>query len=230
MPTESTRLPTDERRAVTIETVLALAAEQDPNAITTTAIAERMKLTQGALFRHFPTKDAIWEAVIGWASERLLDRIDAAARAAASPMAGLEAVFLAHIDFVARHPGVPRMMFGELQRKERTPAKRMAQQLMRGYGERLQFLIEQGKSQGDIAPQIDAATAATLLIGMVQGLVMQAMLNGDLKSVRAQAPSAFAIYRRGLAERDVAAGPQIATRAAAGSEPGLPRAADRSRR
>lgn len=228
MSTASTRLPTDERRAATIETVLALAAEQDPNAITTTAIAERMKLTQGALFRHFPTKDAIWEAVIGWASERLLGRIDAAARAAASPMAALEGVFLAHIDFVARHPGVPRMMFGELQRKERTPAKRMAQQLMRGYGERLQFLVEQGKRQGEIAPQIDAATAATLLIGMVQGLVMQAMLNGDLKCVRAQAPSAFAIYRRGLGFRDVVAGPQIATHASAGAGPGLPRGVDGS--
>ena len=230
MSTESTRLPTDKRRAATIETVLALAAEQDPNAITTTAIAERMELTQGALFRHFPTKDAIWEAVIGWASERLLGRIDAAARGAASPMAGLEAVFLAHIDFVARHPGVPRMMFGELQRKERTPAKRMAQQLMHGYGERLQFLVEQGKRQGEIAPQIDTATAATLLIGMVQGLVMQAMLSGDLEGVRTQAPSAFAIYRRGLGERDVVAGPQISTPASAVAAPGLPRAAARSHR
>lgn len=230
MPTEAKRLPTDERRAATIETVLALAAEQDPNAITTTAIAERMKLTQGALFRHFPSKDAIWEAVIGWASERLLGRIDAAARAAVSPMERLEAIFLAHIDFVARHPGVPRMMFGELQRKERTPAKRMAQQLMRGYGERLQFLVEQGKRQGEIAPQIDAATAATLLIGMVQGLVMQAMLSGDLEGVRAQAPSAFAIYRRGLGDRGGVAGPQIATHASTGDGPALPRAAARSHR
>lgn len=198
MPTESIRLPADERRAATIETVLALAAEQDPNAITTTAIAERMKLTQGALFRHFPTKDAIWEAVIGWASERLLGRIDAAARAAASPMAGLEAVFLAHIDFVARHPGVPRMMFGELQRAGSTAPKRVASILLRHYAERLHYLLQAGRKSGEFDPQLDVEAAATLFVGTVQGLVMQALIAGDVHRVRRDAPRVFAIYLRGI--------------------------------
>ncbi len=57
-------LPADERRAATIEAVIHLAAEQNPSDITTTAIAQRMGLTQGALFRHFPSKDAIVEAVM----------------------------------------------------------------------------------------------------------------------------------------------------------------------
>ena len=196
--TETTRLPADERRVLTIEAVVELAGEGDPSGITTTAIAKHMNLTQGALFRHFPTKDAIWEAVVEWVSERLLARADRAADAAASPLAALEAVFMAHIEFVAKHPGVPRMMFGELQRADKTPAKRVVQVLMRRYGERLQVLIEQGKAQGQIATQVDATSAATLFIGMVQGLVMQAMLAGNLKAVRAAAPGAFAIYRRGI--------------------------------
>lgn len=196
--TESTRMAADARRTQTIDTVVLLAAEGDPSQITTTAIADRMNLTQGALFRHFPNKDAIWEAVIGWVSERLLSRTDRAAEAAESPLAGLEAVFMAHIDFVAKHPGVPRMMFGELQRSEKTAAKRMGQELIRRYGERLRSLIEQGKTQGQIAPQIDATSAATLFIGMVQGLVIQAMLRGDLKGMVDTSRGAFAIFRRGI--------------------------------
>jgi AcrR family transcriptional regulator len=213
MNAQTTRLPADERRTLTIETVVALAAVGNPGEITTTAIAERMNLTQGALFRHFPTKDAIWEAVIGWVSDRLLARTDEVARAAASPLAALEAVFMAHVDFVAKHPGVPRMMFGELQRAERSPAKRVAQELMRRYGERLRSLIEQGKSQGEIAAQVDAAAATTLLIGMVQGLVIQAMLGGKLEGVRAAAPGVFCLYRRGIANADEAA-PEVAHEAA----------------
>ena len=69
-------LPADERRAATVETVVKLAAEQNPSDITTTAIAQRMGLTQGALFRHFPTKDSILEAVMAWVAERLLARVD----------------------------------------------------------------------------------------------------------------------------------------------------------
>ena len=137
MQVTSKHLPADERRIVTVETVVKLAAEQNPSDITTAAIAKKMNLTQGALFRHFPSKDAIWQAVMEWVAERLMARVDQAADSAASPLAALEAVFLAHIEFVAAHPGVPRMMFGELQRPADSVAKRMARTLTRRYAERL---------------------------------------------------------------------------------------------
>ena len=80
-------LRAEERRAATVQAVVDLAAEQNPAEITTTAIADRMGLTQGALFRHFPTKDAILEATLSWVSERLLARVDKAAEGAAAPAA-----------------------------------------------------------------------------------------------------------------------------------------------
>lgn len=56
MSTISKNLPADERRAVTVEAVIELAAEQNPSEITTAAIAKHMHLTQGALFRPFPAR------------------------------------------------------------------------------------------------------------------------------------------------------------------------------
>lgn len=191
-------LPADERRLVTVESVVALAATQNPSDITTTAIAKHMNLTQGALFRHFPTKDAIWQAVMEWVAERLLARIDRAAEGVASPLAAMQAMFMSHVDFVVEHPGVPRMIFGELQRAESTAAKRMVQTLIGRYAERLRARIEQGKAVGEIAPEIDTQAAATLFVGTIQGLVMQSMLLGDIQRVRADAPGVYAIYQRGL--------------------------------
>jgi len=107
-------LPADERRAVTVESVVEQAGSQNPSGITTAAIAKLMNLTQGALFRHFPNKETIRRAVMEW---------------------------------VAEHPGEPRMMFGELQRAESTPAKRMVQTLIQRYRERLHRLIEKGKAR-----------------------------------------------------------------------------------
>ena len=191
-------LPTDERRAATVQTVIELAAEQNPSSITTAAIAKRMNLTQGALFRHFPNKDAIWQAVMEWVAERLLAGTDQVAQGMASPLAAMEAVFMNHIDFIVRHPGVPRMLFGELQRGEDTPAKRMVQTLISRYGERLRALVEKGKSLGELTPEVETTAAVTLFIGTIQGLVMQSMLAGSIKRIRRDAPGAFAIYRRGI--------------------------------
>ena len=191
-------LPADERRSVTVATVIQLAAEQNPSEITTSAIAHRMNLTQGALFRHFPTKDAVWQAVMEWVAEHLLARVDKAAQTAPSPLAALEAMFIAHIEFVVTHPGVPRMLFGELQRAEPTPAKRMAQTLIAQYGARLHALIAQGKTQGELAADADPNAAATLFIGSIQGLVMQSLLAGNVRRIRSDAPGAFAIFARGI--------------------------------
>ncbi len=198
MNTRPKHLPADERRIVTVESVVALAGSQNPSEITTAAIAKHMNLTQGALFRHFPNKEAIWQAVMEWVATHLLARIDHSAQGIDSPLAAMEAMFMSHIEFVVEHPGVPRMMFGELQRAESTPAKRMVQTLIRRYAERLNQLIEKGKSSGEISMSLDNEAAATLFIGTIQGLVMQSLIAGDVKRIRDDAARVFAIYCRGI--------------------------------
>ncbi len=198
MDKHSKHLPADERRAVTVAAVIELSGSQNPSEITTAAIAQHMRVTQGALFRHFPNKEAIWQAVMAWVAERLLNRIDRVGQGLDSALAVLEAMFMAHVEFVVEHPGVPRMMFGELQRAEPTPAKRMVQTLIQRYGDRLRVVIDKGKTSGELSAALDADAAATLFIGTVQGLVMQSLLAGDVERMRRDAPGVFAIYRRGI--------------------------------
>jgi AcrR family transcriptional regulator len=186
-------LPADERRAVTVEAVVALAATQNPSEITTSAIAQHMHLTQGPLFRHFPNKDAILLAVMEWVAAQLLARIDRAADGVMSPLAALRSMFMAHVAFVAEHPGAPRIIFGELQRAGETLPKRMVQTLIASYGVRLKRLIEQGQAQGELHSGLDVQAATTLFIGTVQGLVMQSLITGDMKRMRSDAARVFAI-------------------------------------
>ena len=191
-------LPAEERRSVTVETVLALAAEQNPSEITTAAISARMHLTQGALFRHFPSKEALWTAVMEWVAERLMQRIERAVAEAPGPLAALRSMFLAHAGFVVEHPGVPRMLFGELQRAAASAPKRMAQTLIRRYGERVRALLAAGQAAGEVAADIDLDAATTLFIGTIQGLVMQSLLAGEPERISREAPAVLALYLRGI--------------------------------
>lgn len=194
-------LPAEARRAETVEAVISLAAERNPGDITTAAIASRLGLTQGALFRHFPNKDAILEAVMAWVSDRLLSRVEAAMAGATTPLDAMEAAFLAHAAFVSEHPGVPRMLFGELQRSEDTAAKRLVRTLLGRYRERLARLVEQGKREGGIDSAVDTGVAISGFIGTLQGLVIQSLLSGEPGRIREGAPAAFALYRRGIGSR-----------------------------
>ena len=94
--------PAERRRASAVEAVVALAARQNPGDITTAAIAGRVGVTQAALFKHFPTKESILEAVMEWVAEQLLARVAQAAEAAPSPLAALEAAFFPGIRVSAR--------------------------------------------------------------------------------------------------------------------------------
>lgn len=192
------RLSAADRRATTVQAVLDLAAAENPADITTGAIAERMHITQGALFRHFATKDTIWQAVIEWVIQRVLARVDEAARTTKSPLEALEVVFMAHIESHVRHAGVPRIIFGELQRAGDTLAKRMVRKFMGRYVEKLQTLIEQGKVGGEIDSEVDAKAAATLFVGMIQGLVVQSLVSGNIGIPRTKAREVFALYRRAV--------------------------------
>lgn len=194
----ASNLTADQRRLHTVTTVVALAGQQNPSEITTAAIAKHMGVTQGALFRHFATKDAIWQSVMEWVAARLLDRIDRAASSAETPVDALRAMFRSHVAFVIEYPGVPRMLFAELQHARATHAKQAAHALMRGYAERVSSLLERGKVSGEIASDTDTRAAAILFIGTIQGLVMQSMIAGDLTTARANAEGVLTIYLRGL--------------------------------
>lgn len=198
MSSPARHLPAEERRAVTVQALITLAGQKNPNDITTADIARQMQVTQGSLFRHFPSKEAIWESVMEWVSDRLLSRIDSAARGIDSPTQALQAMFMAHVDFVAEHPGVPRMMFGQLQNAAPSPAKRLARALIQRYSERIATRLDQGKASGTIAPEVDTRASAILFVGMLQGLVMQSLLSGDIGHLRRDAPGVFAAFARSL--------------------------------
>ena len=74
------------RQAGLIEAALLLAAQRSPADITTADLAQAVGITQGAVFRHFASKEAIWLAVLDWVTEALMAHLQAAANEAALPV------------------------------------------------------------------------------------------------------------------------------------------------
>ena len=199
MPHATTdRQPTQARQAEIIAAVLALSASQGPGTITTQGIAAAIGLTHGALFKHFPTKAALWLAVIDWVDAQLMARLHAAADSCDHPVAALRAVFMAHTDFVVAHPGVPRFLFNELQQPEDSPIKHRVGDMLGRYRQLLQVLLKRAAALGALRPRLDLDAAATLFIGSLQGLVMQAMLRGDTAGMPSAATAVFGLYRSAI--------------------------------
>ena len=202
-PVEATpvRLPTEIRRAEIVAAVLRLAATRSPAAITTGDMAAELGFSQGAVFRHFPAKDAIWMAVLDWVDAELIAALDAAAQQGATPLEGLERVFMAHIRFVVASPGVPRIIFHELQHPDDTPLKQRVRALLGRYRQILARLLDAAADRGLLLAGLDRQAAATLFIGTIQGLVMQSMLAADASAIEDDARRVVALYLRAIEEK-----------------------------
>jgi AcrR family transcriptional regulator len=193
------KLPTEQRQASLVQAAVRLAAEHSPAQVTTADLAQAVGISQGAVFRHFASKEDLWLAALDWASERLLGEVDAAAAGAPHPLAALQAVFQAHVAFVIRHPGVPRLIFQELQHAADTPLKARVRGLMQGYRALVTGLLAQAREQGQLRPEADLEAATVLFIGSVQGLVMQALVSGQVAGMALLAPRVFRHFLFGFA-------------------------------
>lgn len=189
-------LSADFRRSETVATVIELAASHDPAVLTTGQISAAMGVSQGALFRHFKDKMAIWTAVLEWTSAELNHRFDTLPES--PPLARLEAMLAAHIDFVIERPGVPRILFGELQRAGDTPTKAIARQLMAGYRARVAHELLAAREIGEIADATDVEAATVLFLAMVQGMVMQGLAIDDFSAMPVLARRLFGLFQQSL--------------------------------
>lgn len=197
------KLPTEQRQSSLVQAAVRLAAEHSPAQVTTADLAQAVGISQGAVFRHFASKEDLWLAALDWASERLLSELDAAAAGAPHPLAALQAVFQAHVAFVIRHPGVPRLIFQELQHAADTPLKARVRALMQGYRARVTGLLVRAREQGQLRPEADLEAATVLFIGSVQGLVMQALLSGQVAGMALLAPRVFRHFLFGFANEQM---------------------------
>lgn len=223
LETRPSKQTTEVRKAGLVAAALRLAAEHNPTHITTADLARAVGITQGAVFRHFASKEAIWLAVLDWTAKTMLSRLHEVAIGSdknqgglptglsvspggagrvPSPLDALQAIFTAHVEFLIAHPGVPRVIFQELQHAVDTPLKGRVRDIMQQYRMLVMTQLQRAQAQDQLTPGTDLQAASALFLGAVQGLVMQALFSGQIQTMAVQAPGVFAIYLQGIATQD----------------------------
>ncbi len=192
------RLSAEQRQEEIVAVALGLAAERGVDAVTTQDMADALGLTQGAIFRHFATKEDIWAAAIRWIRGNLMDVVGAAAAQGEEPLDALEKMFFAHVSFIAKHPAIPRLVFSDQLLHKHPQLKQMIQDLVTGYETKLATLFKAAREQGLAREGLDERSASTLFIGMIQGLVIQSNIFAGQRSLVEEAKKVFPVFLDGI--------------------------------
>lgn len=198
LTTARKRLSTEERQEEIVRVAVELAADKGVESVTTQDMAQAMHVTQGAIFRHFASKDDIWFAVVVWVRERLMGVLEKAAAGGTDPLDTVQRMFTAHMGFIAQHPAIPRLLFSELLHKKSSRFRELIVGLIAGYEARIAGLLEQAKAQGLVRTDLDCGSAALLYIGMIQGLVLRSNVLDAQQTLHTSAQATFAVFCAGL--------------------------------
>lgn len=172
------RKSAEERKSEIVETTLRLADKVGPDRLSTETIAKAIRVTQAAIFRHFPTKQDLWEAVAARIGEKFQRRwLIVDDRDTPAPQK-LEVLIAAQLKLIQSTPAIPAILLSRELHAENEKLRKLFFGMMERFHGLINDLIEEGQQSGNFRRNLDPRDAALLVIGLVQGLVLRWSLSG----------------------------------------------------
>lgn len=169
----SGRQSAEERKAQIVAEVLRLADEIGPDRLSTTDVARAIGISQPAIFRHFPTKGALWLAVAEDIADRLQSYWAATEAGATGPQARLEALIGAQLTAIAETPALPSILFSRELQVDNPALRDVFRGLLGAFQGRLVAVIRDLQAAGDLKRDVSPEDVAILLTSLVQGVAIR---------------------------------------------------------
>ena len=169
----SGRQSAEERKTQIVAEVLRLADEIGPDRLSTTDVARAIGLSQPAIFRHFPTKGALWLAVAEDIANRLQGSWAEAEAGAAGPQARLRALIGAQLSSISETPALPSVLFSRELQVDNPALRDVFRGLLGAFQGRLVAVIRDLQAAGDLKRDVSPEDVAILLTSLVQGVAIR---------------------------------------------------------
>lgn len=171
------RKPAPERKAEIVQATIRLAADIGPDRLTTDKLAQEIGISQAAIFRHFPTKNDIWEAV-GKTICELLAAVPSLQKNNQTRSEQLKSMVVGQLKFIARTPAVPAILFSRELHSENETLRLFFVKMMGQRQAKLATIISDAKEAGEFSSSLNPDDGAYLTLALIQGLAMRWSLNG----------------------------------------------------
>lgn len=167
------RKSAEDRKAEIIEALLCLADRIGPDRLTTNDIAREVRVTQAAIFRHFPTKSELWSEAGNVIAGRLQDTWATALASHATPQDRLRALIAAQLNQIETCPALPAILHSRELNVDNADLRERFRELLMQYQGHLVASLKGMIADGSMAPHVRPADAAVLLTSLVQGIAIR---------------------------------------------------------
>ena len=156
-----------ERKMQILQVLASMLEAPVASKITTAALAERLQVSEAALYRHFASKAQMFDGLIEFIEQSVFSLVNRILSSHESGLKQTEAIFQLLLGFAQTNPGMTRVLIGEalVHENERLQAR------INQFHDRLEASLRQSLriavTQGETA--VDPALGAAMLLSAVTG-------------------------------------------------------------
>ena len=172
-----TRKSAEERKREIVEATLRLAGEIGPDRMTTEALAKEVGISQPGIFRHFPTKEHIWDAVGQHIGKLLQAKAALTRKKGTRPINELHDLVMSHLSFFQTTPAIPAILFSRELHAENEKLRSFFAGIISTRHKLFSKLIAAEIKAGRFKKTLNPDDAAYLILALIQGLALRWSLN-----------------------------------------------------
>lgn len=178
---------------------LATILEQSPGQrITTAGLAKHVGVSEAALYRHFPSKAKMFEALIEFIENTIFSRITQIMSEEMQADKRCEMILGLILTFSERNPGITRILTGDPLAGETERLRQRVTQLFDRIEAQLRQIIREMPLRGEQKTSTDPIVAANLLLSLVEGRIGQYVRSNFERKPTTEWDAQWQVIREGL--------------------------------
>lgn len=173
-----TRKTTDIRQEEIKQAVLDIIYTDGLKNLSTHNLAKRIGMSEGSIFRHFPTKQDIILSIINDVQNDFIGQLRNVSSSEEDPETRLKKFICATIEYLTVNKGITMLIFSEASHNNDAALKGQLQKIFNSQKELVSKIIIDGIAAGTWDNQIPVENLAMLYMGIPVSLNIELILSG----------------------------------------------------
>ena len=179
MATKRIRKSGDERREEIKQCILDIVFSEGMQKLSTRYLAQKVGVSEGALFRHYPNKAAMFEDIINDVKVELITRLKNIAEDNETPQIRLNNYISFTLDYLYRKKGITLLLFTEASYKNDEGLKKTMNTIYNSQKQYFKKIVSDGINEGIWDDTTDIENLSRLYMGIPVTLNIEMILNSE---------------------------------------------------
>ena len=161
-----------------MQTLAKMLEARGPVKVTTASLAKECRITEAAIYRHFPSKRKIYEGLVDFCEQNIMELIGNAGSDKKSPLDNVKKILVILVSFAEKNPGLARLLTREAFSIDESILDERIKQMFSKIELQIKQNIQKHEQSTKSKLILPSASAAILLLAYSEGLIQQYVRSG----------------------------------------------------